>query len=311
MPIIKSNSSNPGPNLPRAIMLLGSWNSGKSFMSMTASKNYPPLPWQPFTPDRPKPVDFVPVNLDDVFVHAWEPDCFSGFHDAGLATPPHWDLAAVSSGELDLAIDAVNAETLSRVKKGITEVVVVDTLSAFNTMNHAKSAFGAVKNEDAEESTKTTETNMQKVWAGVLNRHIRYLNGLLAAGPRLLILNVHPKVNDPSYRGMGQDSKGKSVHQANMKARGLNSDTATIAPEITGSAFNQYMRNCSLVMYIESEQKNAPLPGKPGQFFKQTTRWVNPHKKDDVLARSKYATLSEKEPADLRAIFEKIKGENK
>lgn len=306
MPITKSPNSSTAAPLPKAIMLLGTWNAGKSTLAMSASKNYPPLPWQPFTPLNPKPLDWKPVLCDDAFVHAWEPDCFAGFVDCGLGVPPHWDMAAVTGSELDSSIDSVCEETTKRVKSGQTRFVVVDTVSAFNTKNHAHAMFGMSKASSEEDTQKQTETNLQKVWGAVLSRHIRYLNGLLSANPELIIFNVHPKVNDPGFRG-GKDAKALSVHAANQKAKGFSSDSATIAPEITGQAFGQYMRNCSLVMYIEATEKNMPVPGKPGQFAKAVTRTLNPHKKDDVLARSKYACLSEKEPADLRVIFDKIR----
>jgi len=290
-------------------MLLGTFNAGKSFLSATASKHYPALPWVPFTPTNPKPADFPLAKLDDLFYHAWEPDCFSGFVDGGLAVPPHWDLAGVTGNELDAAIDEVCTETQARVKKGDTRVVIVDTLSAFNTKNHARSMFFTTAKGGDDDDTKATEANLQKVWGAILSRHIKYLNGLLSAAPELIIFNVHPKVNDPNFRGSaGANAAQKSVHAANLKAKGMDSTIATLAPEITGQAYGQYLRNCSLVMYVDSETKQAPVPGKPGQFAPAVTRWVNPHKKGDVMARSKYACLSEREPADLRVIFNKIQG---
>lgn len=305
MPIIKSPEVSLQPPLPRAIMLLGTWNAGKSFLSASASKKYPALPWVPFSPSNPKPLDFPLVQLDDMFYHCWEPDCFAGFPDGGLAIPPHWDLAGTTGGELDDAVDQVLAETTSRVKAGKTSVVVVDTLSAFNSKNHARSMFGVTQAKNDDDDTKTTETNLQKVWGSVLSRHIKYLNGLLSCAPPLIIFNVHPKVNDPAFRGTKSDSAGKALNAANQKAKGLG-DQATIIAEITGQAYGQYLRNCSLVMYVDS--KVASVPDGKGGFRKVTERWINPHKKDDVMARSKYACLSDKEPADLRVIFDKIKG---
>ena len=305
MPIIKQNESSNTPPLPRAIMALGTWNAGKSFLSATASKNYPALPWVPFTPDKPRPADFPLVELKDMFYHCWEPDCFAGFPDGGLAVPPHWDLAGTTGGELDTAVDEVLAETAARVRSGVTNTVVVDTLSAFNSKNHARSMFGVTQAKNDDDDQKTTETNLQKVWGSVLSRHVKYLNGLLSCAPPLIIFNVHPKVNDPAFRGTKGDTKGLALSQAQAKAKGMG-DVASIAPEITGQAYGQYLRNCSLVMWVDS--KRVSVPDGKGGFRQVTERWINPHKKDDIMSRSKYACLSEKEPADLRVIFDKIRG---
>ena len=295
--------------MPKAIMLLGAWNAGKSFLSMSASSKYPALPWQPFTPLNPKPKDWTPVDLSDVFVHAWEPDCFAGFVDGGLSVPPHWDMSSVTGPELDSTIDAVNVETTQRVKSGQTSIVVVDTVSAFNT--HAYSwAFYALERVSKEDDTaKTTDTNMQKVWGSILQRHKRYLTGIFAANPKLVIFNCHPKVADPNFRGSKNDAAAQELHKVNLKAKGIG-DQATLTPEITGQAMGEYIRDCSIVAYIEAAEKSVPRPGKPAEFVKQVTRTLSPHKKNDVLARSKYSCLSEKEPADLRVIFQKIRGED-
>ena len=306
MPITKAPSSSTAAALPRAIMFQATWNSGKSFLAASASKFYPPLPWVPYSPGNTKPADFPLVKLDDLFYHAWEPDCFAGFADGGLAVPPHWDMSSVTGGELDSTINEVCAETARRVKSGETRVVVVDTASAFNTHAHALAMFGMLGATKDDDGQKALDSNMQKVWGAILSRHQRYMTGLLSANPELIIFNVHPKASDPNPRGNKSDLGAAKLHAANMKAKGLGSE-ATLTPDITGQAMGLYIRNCSIVAYIETETKSVPVPGKPGQFMKQTTRYLNPHKKDDVLARSKYSCLGEKEPADLRVIFDKIR----
>lgn len=306
MPITKAPQSSTAAALPRAIMFQATWNSGKSFLAASASKFYPPLPWVPYSPGNTKPADFSLVKLDDLFYHAWEPDCFAGFADGGLAVPPHWDMSSVTGGELDSVINEVCTETTKRVKSGETRVVVVDTVSAFNTHAHALAMFGMLGATKDDDSQKALDSNMMKVWGSILSRHQRYVTGLLSANPELIIFNVHPKVADPNFRGSKSDTAGKALLTANQKAKGLG-DTATLTPDITGAAMGLYIRNCSIVAFIETETKSVPAPGKPGQFMKQTTRTLSPHKKDDVLARSKYSCLGEKEPADLRVIFDKIR----
>lgn len=216
-----------------------------------------------------------PVLLDDTLFITNERDPFEWPKAKGIDTPYWLDLTEFP-GRKEFPVALVKAVSMAKelASKRIIENVVIDSLSSIDK------AWRAHK----------TEAGLEK-WAlidALLVEHRRFLMEQLFSIPARIILVSHiKKIGDALT-----EDKDK------MASLGLNPDDK-FAMDISGwDAPKLYREQCSYIIPLRRTYNK----GKPDEVF------LYPRGVGGIEHKGKYAfgSVSEKEPANLAAFFEKI-----
>lgn len=293
------------PEPPKATIIYGRWDVGKTFAALTAAEDYPPLPFQP------KAGDPVTHELKKTGLIMWEKGS-AGMQpgECNLHPAARIEVHEAEPSELIPAIQHVVQE-IRRLRKelGITHWIH-DSLTAFDVKNmvHWSTIVDGTDQPESNLAGGDSDDNRgQGMFRAVLNTHIDYYNGCISVEDTQHIFVCHAKAQDGGIR-MSRRNPGyaKALAGATLKARsrGLDINQSSLIPAITGQAWDHYFRSCDIVAFMDKEIK--AVPGPTGAVVKQEQRRFTLRSKNNIAARCRYARLADEEEADFRVLFGKL-----
>jgi len=273
---------------PRASQVIGNslWHlvygppkAGKTTFAAQLSQYFPDT-----APDGTFERPVSPIYLEDLF--------WFGIDKDGLLslTRMNLDVACVDLGPLTSIKDITNERDkgIKLCREGIaagkTRAVVVDTISSLDA-----------KFKAALKPLHDTIKNPGGYWQDVAAKHAQFAREFLSLNVPVMWL-VHAK-----EAGVYIDKDGSETVRMAQKdlARGLPGG-GSIDLQISGQTKDFYVNQCSALWPLQCiRRKNKP-----------TVRKIYPHGNSNFKGGCRYAMLAEEEPANLKAIFAKIKGES-
>ncbi len=254
----------------RAIVY-GSPGVGKTFSAVTLSEHCP----ADFSHIRVKtPIKRAQaVTLKDTVWVSFDAGATTGFEEQGIIVP-EYPLANVPPLELQKKLDEVAKELGESVRAGITKLIVIDTLSAFNEMLLYR---------------QQSINNLDKfnLYAAVLADHKRFLGPFKALQCHILV-HAHA-------RAMMETDDVNALRR--IKAAG----GGTIHADVTGQSLNLYRRDATFILPVMRQVRLVPDPAAPGKNLSVDGHWFYT-KHADFECKTKIQ-LPEVIPADWRQVM--------
>lgn len=218
------------------------------------------------------------VALDDMLWIGFDSQALLGFKQLKV-TAPIIDLSTATLATLSAELKATPTLVADRVAKGLTKTVVVDTVSALDTMVNVGHADAGLEKFD--------------LFREVLFSHQRFQAALKKIPCNILFL-CHSK----AVFEVGGTSESSMKQAENQAKKVQATGTGSIIPSITGQGLELYRRDVSLIFSVS---KGIRLEDDgAGKKVQKDGFWFHPrHKEFDTKAR---LILPDILPADWRTV---------
>ncbi len=252
----------------RRIMLMGPPKSGKTVLAATMSDFCPAeLP-------NKGPI----IDLKDLLFAQMDVNGMESLRAMGLSAP-FVDMSKCNTMKefrehhkefMQIARD--------RVSKGITKTVVFDPLSTLDAIlvGEAHKLFPDAKNSGTK-------------WSDVQQKHMDFAKDILRELDCNVVVTCHSKSN---MNLIGDETAAA----ADSKKAGMMPGQATIVPAISRGAVKFYLAQTGALWALVCEKDKKGTE----------TRYILPNGGDGYEGGSRYRGLAEREPANLKLVFEKL-----